>query len=279
MKKLLVLGDPISHSKSPKIHNVWLKRNNIQAFYDKLKIKKSEIRSIIKKIKSNELIGANVTLPHKENVINHLDMLEENAINSGAVNTIYKKDSKVIGTNTDGDGFLSSLKHDVNLTLNEYSNIFLIGAGGAARGIIFSLIKKKVNKIYITNRTVAKKKDLINYVQSITNYDKLVKHDWNNDIIPMDVDLVVNTSSFGMKENENLHYNFSQCKKSLVVYDIIYTPAETYFLKVAKNRGFKVQNGIGMLIRQAALSFYKWFEKEITENDIIEMIKYIEDQL
>ena len=279
MKNLLVLGDPISHSKSPTIHNIWLKKYKINAFYSKLKIKESELKSVIKKIKSDELIGINVTLPHKENIINYLDALEENSINSRAVNTVYKKNSKIIGTNTDGDGFLSSIKNDANLRINENSNIFVIGAGGAARGIIFSLIKKKVNKIYITNRTTTKKSDLINYVQLITKFDKLVKQNWNNNIIPTDVDLVVNTSSFGMKENENLYYDFSQCKKNLVVYDIIYSPIETYFLKVAKNRGFKIQNGTGMLIRQAALSFYKWFKKEITENDITEMIKYFEEKL
>lgn len=279
MKNLLVLGDPIKHSKSPTIHNAWLKKYNIKAVYDKLRVKENELKGIIKKIKSNELVGANVTLPHKENIINYLDMLEENSINSGAVNTIYKKNSKVVGANTDGDGFLSSIKNDVNLKLNENSNIFVIGAGGAARGIIFSLIKRKVNKIYITNRTITKKRNLIDHVKSITNYDKLVNQDWNDNIIPIDVDLIVNTSSFGMKKNENLHYDFSYCKKNLVVYDIIYAPIETYFLKVAKNKGFKVQNGLGMLIRQAALSFYKWFGKEITENDITEMIKYFEEQL
>jgi shikimate dehydrogenase len=278
MKKLLVLGNPIDHSKSPIIHNTWLKKYKKKSFYDKLKIEEHEIKGIINKIKSNELIGANVTLPHKKNVIKYLDILEENSINSGAVNTIYKKNSKIIGANTDGDGFLSSVKNDAGLIINKKSNIFIIGAGGAARGIIFSLVKKNVNKILITNRTSTKIVDLLNDVKSNTKYNELITQKWGNNIIPNDVDLVVNTSSFGMKKNEHLYYDFSNCKENLLVYDIIYSPEETYFLKIAKGKGFKIQNGMGMLIRQAALSFYKWFGKEITEDDIIEMINSFKEQ-
>ncbi|MDC3090972.1 shikimate dehydrogenase [Rickettsiales bacterium] len=279
MKKILVIGNPIKHSKSPDIHNTWLKERNIKVYYDKLKVNKKELKNLVNRVRSETLIGINVTVPYKKDIITYLDLLDNNSINSGAVNTIYKKKSNIIGTNTDGDGFLNSVKKDARFLINKNSNIFIIGAGGAARGIIFSLINKNVNKIYITNRTLLKKKELINNIKLKINFKNLVEQDWKEKVIPGDVDLVVNTSSFGMKKNEKLDFDFSKCKENLLAYDIIYSPIETYFLKIAKSKGFKTQNGMGMLIRQAALSFYKWFGKKITEKEIIKMIKSFEDKI
>lgn len=279
MKKILVIGNPIKHSKSPDIHNIWLKNKNIKVYYDKLKVNKGELKNLIEKVRSETLIGLNITVPYKKDIITYLDLLEEDSINSGAVNTIYKKNSKIIGANTDGNGFLNSVKNDACFSINKNSNIFVIGAGGAARGIIFSLINKNINKIYITNRTLLKKKELINNIKTKINFKNLIIQDWKRKNIPNDVDLVVNTSSFGMKKNEKLDFDFSKCKKNLLVYDIIYSPKETYFLKIAKSNGFKIQNGMGMLIRQAALSFYKWFGKKITEKEIIEMMKSFEEKI
>ena len=279
MKKILVIGNPIKHSKSPDIHNIWLKNKNIKVYYDKLKVNKGELKNLIEKVRSETLIGLNITVPYKKDIITYLDLLEEDSINSGAVNTIYKKNSKIIGANTDGNGFLNSVKNDACFSINKNSNIFVIGAGGAARGIIFSLINKNINKIYITNRTLLKKEELINNIKTKINFKNLIIQDWKRKNIPSDVDLVVNTSSFGMKKNEKLDFDFSKCKKNLLVYDIIYSPKETYFLKIAKSNGFKIQNGMGMLIRQAALSFYKWFGKKITEKEIIEMMKSFEEKI
>ena len=279
MKKILVIGNPIKHSKSPDIHNIWLKNKNIKVYYDKLKVNKGELKNLIEKVRSETLIGLNITVPYKKDIITYLDLLEEDSINSGAVNTIYKKNSKIIGANTDGNGFLNSVKNDACFSINKNSNIFVIGAGGAARGIIFSLINKNINKIYITNRTLLKKKELINNIKTKINFKNLIIQDWKRKNIPNDVDLVVNTSSFGMKKNEKLDFDFSKCKKNLLVYDIIYSPKETYFLKIAKSNGFKIQNGMGMLIRQAALSFYKWFGKKITEKEIIKMMKSFEEKI
>ena len=158
MKKYLVIGNPIEHSLSPKLHNYWFEKNNIDANYDKRKIDKSEIQEIINKIKDNKLDGINVTVPFKTDVILFLDTLSEEAQITQSVNTIYMHDKKLVGHNTDIKGFELSLKN-TQFDLNNKS-IFILGAGGVVPSIIYALEKLGVSKITVSNRTKQKAQNL-----------------------------------------------------------------------------------------------------------------------
>ena len=272
--KLLVIGNPIKHSKSPLIHNFWLKEKKINCSYKPLLVNSQDLKGIIQKVKKGEILGINITLPFKEEIQQYLDLTDNNALYTGAINTVYKKNNKVIGTNTDGIGLVNSLKHDSRISLKG-KNIFLIGAGGAARGITFSLIKQKIQRLILTNRTIEKAKKLLFDIKKQTNFNNIIIQEWSNKNVGFQTDVIINTTSYGMRTNENLSINFSRKRKNLVVYDIIYNPNQTYFLKKAKDYGIKTYNGSGMLVRQAAESFQRWFEIQVSEKEIKKAIKLI----
>ena len=158
MKKYLVIGNPIEHSLSPKLHNYWIKENKINATYDKRQLNESDIKEIIDKIKKGEIDGINVTVPFKKFVIPFLDQLTPVAKQVQSVNTIFKKDNKVVGDNTDIGGFEKSLKY-INYDLKN-KNVFILGAGGVVPSIILALKKLGVDKIILSNRTKKKADDL-----------------------------------------------------------------------------------------------------------------------
>lgn len=151
--KLYVIGNPIKHSKSPSIHNFWLKKYNPKVIYEKKLLLEKHLNSIVIQVRKGECLGFNVTLPFKTKILRHLDCYEENVEKMKAANTIYIKQDKIIGANTDGMGFAKSLKYEVKMNLNN-TRIFIIGAGGAARGILLELIKKPIKEICICNRSV-----------------------------------------------------------------------------------------------------------------------------
>ena len=158
MKKYIVIGNPINHSLSPKLHNQWIKENNIDAFYDKKKLNENEIKGIIDEVKNEKINGINVTVPFKKSVIPFLDELTTLAGEAQSVNTIFKKDNKVIGDNTDIGGFEQSLKH-INYSVKN-KKVFILGAGGVVPSIIIALKRLKVDKIILSNRTKEKAEDL-----------------------------------------------------------------------------------------------------------------------
>ena len=156
MKKFLVIGNPINHSLSPKLHNYWLKKNNINAIYERKKIEENEIENIISQLKNNKINGLNVTVPFKKSVIPFIDELSSEAKQSQSVNTIYKKNNKILGHNTDISGFELAIRKKGYSVKGK--TIFVLGAGGVAPSIILSLIKMKADKIILSNRTKKKQK-------------------------------------------------------------------------------------------------------------------------
>ena len=165
MKRFLVIGNPIEHSLSPKIHNHWLKENNIEAIYDKKKLNENELKSIISEVKDEKINGINVTVPFKKAVIPFLDELSPEAKDTQSVNTIYLQNGNVIGHNTDIAGFELAIKY-AKFDLNN-KKIFVLGAGGVAPSIIYALRKMKVSKISLTNRTKGKAESLKNLFQDL----------------------------------------------------------------------------------------------------------------
>ena len=257
MKKYLVIGNPIEHSLSPKLHNYWFEKNNIDANYDKKKIERNEIQKIVSEIKDNKLDGLNVTVPFKSDVIPFLDILSEESKITQSVNTIYVHDKKLIGHNTDTKGFELSIK-ETNFELKNKS-VFILGAGGVVPSIIYALEKLGVSKIIISNRTKQKAENLKKI------FSKIYVVDWGDQ---PEFDVIINATSLGLNKEDNINLNFDNINKEKLFYDVIYNPKETNFLRTGKSLGCKVSNGKMMFIYQALEAFKLWhkIQPEINED-------------
>ena len=256
MRKYLVIGNPINHSLSPKIHNHWLKENRINATYDKLKLENKEIKGLIQDIKQKKIAGCNVTVPFKKAVIPYLDELSLEAEKTQSVNTIVLKNNTLIGHNTDISGFTKAIK-DLNFNIKN-KRVFILGAGGVVPSIIFALSKMEVSKMIVSNRTRQKAENLK------MQFNNLHILDWGK---TEDFDVIINATSLGLN-NEEINLNFSNFKSDKLFYDVIYNPGETKFLKEGKRLGNKVENGRLMFVYQACEAFRLWhgLEPKINEH-------------
>ena len=259
MKKFIVVGDPIEHSLSPLLHNYWIKKNGIDAIYDKQKLNKDELEQNILKIKEKKISGINVTVPFKKAIIPFLDELSIEAESTQSVNTIYLKNNKVIGHNTDIFGFEISIKKSkYNLIDKE---VLILGAGGVVPSIIFALNKMKISKIKISNRTKDKAENLK------TIFKNLEIIEWGE--VP-NFDMIINATSLGLKKEDKIDLDFSSTYKNKFFYDVIYNPIETNFLKIGKSLGNMTLNGKLMFIYQAFSAFNLWhgLKPDVDENII-----------
>ena len=247
MKNFLVIGNPIGHSLSPKLHNYWIKQNNIDAIYDKKQLEENEIEKIINEVRKDKIHGINVTVPFKKSVIPFLDLLTPTASASQSVNTIFKKDNILVGDNTDIGGFELSLKHINYEPKNK--KIFILGAGGVAPSIVFFLKKSGASKIIISNRTKKKAEDLKKI------YSELEVVEWGK---ITDFDMIINATSLGLKSGDKINLDLSKIGSGKLFYDLIYNPAKTNFLAQGQDLGNKIINGKMMFIYQAQLAFKIW---------------------
>tara|TARA_B100000989_G_scaffold236004_1_gene182856 strand:+ start:53 stop:841 length:789 start_codon:yes stop_codon:yes gene_type:complete len=246
MKKFCVIGNPIDHSLSPKLHNFWLKKNKIDANYEKKLINEKEIPELIESIRKTEINGVNVTVPFKNSVVPFLDNLSSEARKTNSVNTICVEEDKVIGHNTDIAGFELALRY-INYDVKK-KKAFIIGAGGVSPSIIFALKNMKCENIFLTNRTLEKAAKIKETFNDITIQK------WGD--IP-EFDIVINATSIGLK-NENFDLDLNKYGNNKFFYDVIYNPNETNFLKDARLKGNKTENGKMMFIYQAHQSFTLW---------------------
>ena len=247
MKKFLVIGNPIEHSLSPILHNYWIKKNNIDAVYNKKKLDISGIENLIKDVKVKKIDGINVTVPFKNSVIPLLDKLSNEAKKTQSVNTIYLKDKMVVGHNTDIEGFELAIKN-INYDLNG-KKVLLLGAGGVSSSIIVALNNMNTKKIFLSNRTRAKAENLKKMFTEV----EIIK--WGT--FP-DFDMIINATSLGLNSDDNIGINYTKVGSGKLFYDVIYNPPETNFLKFAKKIGNKTENGKKMFIYQAQASFKIW---------------------
>ena len=262
MKNFLVIGNPIEHSLSPKLHNYWIKINNLNAIYNKKKLEISELEILIKDVRERKIDGINVTVPFKNNIIPFLDKLSSEAEKTQSVNTIYLKDDIVVGHNTDIEGFelaIKNIKYDVT-----GKKVLLLGAGGVSPSIVLALSKMRANKIFISNRTQSKAENLKKIFKEI----EIVE--WG--AIP-NFDMIINATSLGLKDDENINIDYSKVGSGKFFYDVIYNPSETKFLKSAKKNGNKTENGKKMFIYQAQASFKIWNSLEpIIDEKVMELV-------
>ena len=264
--KAAVIGDPISHSLSPKIHNFLLQKYRLDGSYIPIEVKKDELKKCVDFLLEKGFAGFNVTIPHKEEIFKLCDHLSKTAKLIGAVNTvIFTEDKKIFGHNSDVEGFLNNLKNtEQNFDLKN-KIAFVIGAGGAARAVIYGLIKSEVKKIYITNRNQIRAAELIkNFTDFAQEKNCELKFlEMKNFVEKLnECDLLVNSTSLGMAGQEKLIIDLKNLKKSAIVYDIVYKPLMTDLLKAAQKQENKIVTGIGMLVYQALIGFEAWFKKK-----------------
>ncbi len=263
MNKYLVIGNPIDHSLSPKLQNYWLKENNIDATYDKIKLEDYEIKSFILDIKKQKIAGCNVTVPFKKTVIPFLDKLSPEADQTQSVNTITFDNGDLVGHNTDIAGFDAAIKK-LNFSLKG-KRVLILGAGGVVSSIILALKNMLVQEITISNRTREKAENL----RVLFNNLKVLE--WGKLI---DFDMIINATSLGLN-NEKINLDFSTLGKNKLFYDVIYNPQETHFLKLGKESGNIIENGKNMFIYQALEAFKLWHKIEPKVNE--ETLRILDD--
>jgi len=247
MKKYLVIGNPINHSLSPKLHNHWIKKNKINAVYDKKQINENDIKSVISEVRNGKIEGINVTVPFKKSVIPFIDQLSSEAEEAQSVNTIYKENNKVLGHNTDISGFELAMRgksYDI-----KGKKIFILGAGGVVPSIILALKKMGANKIILSNRTKKKAEQLKK------TFSDLEIVDWGE--IP-EFNMIINATSLGLNKEDEIKLDYADLGPNKLFYDVIYNPKETKFLSKAKQFGNQTENGKMMFIYQAHQAFTLW---------------------
>ena len=247
MKKHFIIGKPVSHSLSPKLHNYWFKQNNINAIYDRLEPTEDEIEKILHQIKSDQIWGVNVTVPYKKKVIPFIEKLSETAKETMSVNTIFKKENLIYGENTDVKGFELSLTYE-NCDLKN-KKAFILGAGGVVPSIIKALKNLNIKTIFLSNRTLKNS----NYI--IKQFPEISLIEWGK--IPK-FDIIINATSVGLHKDDYINLNFKELSNKKIFYDLIYNPPETKFLEYAKKLGHKIINGKMMLLFQAQKAFEMW---------------------
>tara|TARA_Y100000816_G_scaffold143036_1_gene101425 strand:- start:150 stop:971 length:822 start_codon:yes stop_codon:yes gene_type:complete len=251
-KKFGIIGNPIQHSLSPVLHNYWFKKYKIDASYSLIEVKDNDLTTVIKKIKNKELSGINITLPYKQKIVPHVDVLVNDAEITSSVNTVYINDQEtIIGENTDVYGLQAAYLKQIDKTI--VRKALVIGAGGVSPSVILSLQKSGISEISISNRTkekclfLKKKFKNLNIIEWKSLKDKL-----------KDFDIIVNATSLGLKGGQSFDFRFENTKVNLIYIDTIYNPLETEVIKYLKGKDVKVFNGLDMFIYQGQKSFYLW---------------------
>lgn len=252
-----VIGHPVAHSKSPKLHGYWLREYGIEGEYKAYDVAPEDLASFIKSMPAQGFAGANVTVPHKEAAMALMDELDALAQDVGAVNTIVVRAGRLVGSNTDVAGFYENVKPHLTGT----EKAFILGAGGAARAVAVALRKLGFKRVLVANRTFDKAAELADrHGMQIVEWDK-------KDGSLKDVDLLINTTSLGLTGKPPLEIDLSALPVGALVTDIVYSPLMTPLLLNAKARGNAIVDGLGMLLHQAVPGFEAWFGKkpEITD--------------
>jgi shikimate dehydrogenase len=261
-KTFAVIGDPIDHSLSPNIHSAAFRELDLESSYIAYRIPKGELSDGVESLKKIKIDGFNVTIPHKVEMMKYLDKMDESCSIIGAVNTVTNFEGILKGYNTDMDGFLDPFKKK-EIKIQD-TKILLLGAGGAARAIIAGVAKEKAKHITIANRTLENANNLAQFANKIgLDADAITIERVGNDL--KDYDIIVNATSVGLK-NEPSPISLESIKPETIVYDIVYMPMNTDFLKKAKERGAKIIYGYEMLLGQAVRAFEIWHGIEAPYN-------------
>lgn len=264
-----VFGYPLKHTLSPVMHETAFKKKGIKAFYLPLEQNKKLFQANLKSLKHSPLDGFNITVPYKEVVAKAVDILTPEAKTLGAVNTVYRKNNKWVGTNTDVDGFLCSLKKDAGFN-PKGKKVLILGAGGAARAVAYGLAKEKAKTVFIANRTPKKARAVAEHLKKCfktTGFMALGNSGEDLKETVASCELVVNATSLGLKKTDSLPISKSYIGKAKaqnkkLFFDLVYNPEKTVFLKAAREKGHRTMGGKGMLVYQGALAWEIWTKKK-----------------
>lgn len=251
-----VIGAPIAHSKSPLLHGYWLKSLNLSGHYIPLEVAPQNLEQVLRTMQKMGFVGANVTIPHKEAIVQIADQVTDRASVIGAANTLtFRPDGKILADNTDGYGFIENLRQNAPHWIPSSGPAAVLGAGGAARAVIASLLDIGVPQIMLTNRTRVRAEILAEDFGQ-----RVVVHDWvRAGGIIGDASVVVNTTSLGMVGKPDLKVPLDGLKPGMVVTDLVYVPLQTPLLQAAQRAGCTTVDGLGMLLYQAVPGFERWF--------------------
>lgn len=251
-----VIGHPIAHSRSPALHGYWLKRYGLKGHYVPIDIAPLDLGDLIRTLPRLGFVGLNVTIPHKEAILNIADIVTDRAALIGAANTlIFRKDGKIHADNTDGSGFIANLRQNAASWAPASGPAVVLGAGGAARAVVAALIEVGVPEVRVANRTRPRADALRSDFGA-----KVHVHEWVQAAnILQDAVTVVNTTSLGMTGKPDLRLSLDRLEPQALVTDLVYTPLKTQLLIEAEARGNPVVDGLGMLLHQAAPGFERWF--------------------
>ena len=261
-----VIGDPIEHSLSPRLHGHWLRINAIPGHYIPMRVSAEDLETVIRTLPKAGFVGVNVTIPHKESALNMADTVTDRAALIGAANTlIFRPDGKVYADNTDGYGFTENLRQGAPGWAPESGPAAVFGAGGAARAVIASLIEVGAPEIRLANRTRARADALrAEFGNRIKVCDWLQAGNMLDDAVT-----VVNTTSLGMVGKPEFRVPLDGFKPGAVVTDLVYTPLRTHFLDQAEQAGCVTVDGLGMLLHQAVPGFERWFDHRPVVDDAL----------
>lgn len=252
-----LIGYPVSHSLSPRIHAYWIAEHKLDGDYKLFTTAPARLRQTILHMRKKNVGGVNITIPHKQNVIEYLDSVDDTAKKIGAVNTVVNKDGKFVGTNTDAYGFITNLREGlsgkVDGDINAYlKNVVILGAGGATRAACVALKEAGAITITLVNRSNEA-------AVTLASHFGIASLPWEARSEALaHATLLINTTSLGMQDYDALEIDLAKLPKDAAVHDIVYAPLETELLKNAKKNGHKIVDGLGMLLYQAQAAFEKW---------------------
>ncbi|MDU8927964.1 shikimate dehydrogenase [Alisedimentitalea sp. MJ-SS2] len=253
-----VIGSPIAHSKSPQLHHHWLRTYGLQGHYIPMDVSSENLKEVLQTLPKMGFVGVNITVPHKERVLEMADLITDRATLIGAANTlIFRKDGKIHADNTDGYGFIENLRQGAEGWDAKTGPAAVLGAGGAARAVVASLLDAGVPEILISNRTRVRADKLADDFGKRLRVVEWVKA---GNMLE-DAALVVNTTSLGMLGKPELRVPLDGIRREAVVTDLVYNPLQTRLLRVASEIGCVTVDGLGMLLHQAVPAFERWFGK------------------
>jgi shikimate dehydrogenase len=270
--RLGVLGDPVAHSLSPEMQNATLRACEINAQYARFHIRPSELRSALRFLRNLDFAGVNLTVPHKIAGFGQIDEADESASRIGAVNTIRVRDKKLVGSNTDGEGFLRAVRSEFSVDLRDLRVLVIGAGGGTGRAIAWQCALENCERLVLVNRTLEKANALAERLRSffmearvLGPAARLEVVAWEESLMRMqlaDIDLIVNATPLGMNPSDPAPIPGRLIAPHHMVFDCIYGPSKTALLRAAEQAGARSANGISMLLHQGALSFSIWFDRE-----------------
>jgi len=255
MNRACVIGWPIAHSRSPMIHNYWLRQYGIEGTYTKEPVKPEDVERFLRSLEAHGVRGCNVTVPHKETAFAVAEIRDPSALAVNAANTVWLEQGRIACANTDTYGFMANLEASAPDWRQRTGPIIVLGAGGSARAVVYGFLEAGMGDIRVFNRSPARAEQLARHFG-----ERVTARPWATRNAQLsDAAVIVNTTTLGMNGTEGPDIDFSRASKGAVAADLVYVPLETAFLRFARANGLTGVDGLGMLLHQAVPGFEKWF--------------------